>query len=112
MMYLKDNYDNPEIYITENGIGMDGSGDEEKDADDGYRINHMREHIREIARCIKAGANIKGYYNWSIMDTFEAMCGGYKSKFGLVQINFDTLKRTPRKSWYFYQNVIRNNRVN
>ena len=54
---------------------------------------------------------MKGYFHWSIMDTNELYAGGYKFMFGLVQINFETLERIPRKSWYYYQQVIREGRV-
>ena len=111
IMYLKKEFNDPEIYITENGIAKEGSSDEISDADDDYRINYLREHLRAVSRSIKAGANVKGYYHWTIMDTYETHSGGYKLKFGLVQINFDNLKRTPRKSWKYYRNIIKNNAV-
>jgi beta-glucosidase len=63
-----------------------------------------------VHRCLTAGADVRGYYYWSIMDTFEAM-SGYRYRFGLVNIDFDTLKRTPRKSWSSYQKIIHHRAV-
>ena len=110
-MYIKETYNNPEVYITENGIARECAGDVTKDTDDDYRISFIHEHFREISRSIQAGANIKGYYYWSNSDTYEGNCGGYRNRFGLVHIDFNTLKRTPKKSWFYYQKVIDSNLV-
>ena len=110
-MYIKKRYNNPEIYITENGTARQSTGDVMKDTDDDYRISFMQEHFREIYRSIQAGARIKGYYHWSNTDTYECNCGGYQNRFGLVHIDFNTLIRTPKKSWFYYQKVIGDNSV-
>ena len=110
-LYLKETYPGKDIIFTENGFGKRKWGNLEEENQDDYRIEYMREHLRACSRAIKAGAPVKGYFHWSIMDTNELYAGGYKFMFGLVQINFETLERIPRKSWYYYQQVIREGRV-
>ena len=63
-----------------------------------------------VARAINAGANIKGYYYWSHFDSLESH-SGYKYKFGLVHVDYETGERTKKKSWYYYQKIIQENRV-
>ncbi|MCC6424451.1 MAG: family 1 glycosylhydrolase [Phycisphaerales bacterium] len=110
VMAVSQRYDNPIIYITENGMAHDGTRADRNLMDDDDRIAYIREHLREVHRCLTAGADVRGYYYWSIMDTFEAM-SGYRYRFGLVNIDFDTLKRTPRKSWSSYQKIIHHRAV-
>ena len=64
-----------------------------------------------MSRAIQAGVPYKGYFHWTIMDTNELYAGGYNYMFGMTQINYETLERTPRKSWYYYQNVIKQGTV-
>ena len=111
VMFLKEKYGNPEMYITENGVSMKREKFEEPTSTkDPYRIKHMREHMRACARCIQSGANLKGYMNWTIMDTYEG-AAGYTCDFGLIQVDFVTKKRTPRDSYYFYSEVIKRNKI-
>lgn len=84
------------LYITENGIA---------DAPDSRRSEYLVEHLKEIARARKAGADIRGYYHWSLIDNFEWI-KGFEPRFGLVHIDYQTLARTPRSSYGVYQNVI------
>ena len=109
-MYVKQRYNNPEIYVTENGISCEIEKSDAQVVDDPDRISFMREHLREVSRAIHAGADIRGYYYWANMDTFEAT-SGFRYKFGLIDIDRDSLKRSPRSSWYYYQNCIANNTV-
>ena len=111
LAYLSDNYPGKNIIITENGIGVKKWGNYEEELHDDYRINYMREHLRSLSRAIKAGFPVIGYFPWSIMDTSELRSGGYTLMFGLVQIRYETLERVPRDSWYFYQKVIDESRV-
>ena len=111
LLYLKQEYPGKEIIIAENGISRKKCGDLELELDDEYRIDYMREHLREVSRAIASGAPVRGYFHWSIMDTNEAYAGGYDHIFGLVQINYKTLERRRRKSWYYYQNLIKNREV-
>ena len=107
LVYLRNTYPGMDIYISENGTGIKtDSNPSDKELNDDYRINYMREHLREVSRAISAGVPVKGYFHWTIMDTSEHVCGGYTLKFGLLQVDFETKKRTPRKSWYYYQNII------
>jgi beta-glucosidase len=108
---MMETYPGKEIIFTENGFGKRKWGNMEEENQDDYRISYLREHLRACSRAIKAGAPVKGYFHWSIMDTNELYAGGYKFMFGLTQINFETLERIPRKSWYYYQQVIREGRV-
>lgn len=111
LMYLKNRYPGVPIFITENGIGRKKCGDYEKELDDEYRVQYMREHLRALARAYQAGVPVQGYFCWSIMDTNELYAGGYHYIFGLMQVRYDTLERVPRKSWYYYQKVIANRMV-
>ena len=62
----------------------------------------------ELAKSIQDGANISGYFHWSILDNFE-WARGYTERFGLVHVDYETQKRTPKDSAYWYRDVIKNN---
>ena len=84
------------IFITENGIA---------DGKDQYRKEFTQEHLLEIAKEIKSGADIRGYYHWSLLDNFEWV-KGFGPRFGLVEVDYKTLERKPRPSFYWYQSAI------
>ena len=109
---LNKDYPNKDIYITENGIGVKKEGTLDEQLNDDYRISYMREHLRELSKAIDAGLPIKGYFPWSIIDTYEGYAGGYNFIFGLIQVNYETLERRPRKSYHYYKEVIKQGRVN
>jgi beta-glucosidase len=100
-----------ELLITENGRpdGTDHSGDGEQ-PDDQERITFLRDHLAAVHRAIEAGANVKGYLAWSLLDNFE-WAAGYTQRFGLVHVDFDSLKRTPKASADWYRTVVRENAV-
>lgn len=107
LMYVKNTYPSMDIYITENGIGAKRGNDPEAEQNDDFRVNYLREHLRVLSRAIQAGVPVKGYFHWTIMDSTEMICGGYDMMFGLIQVDFKTKERFPRKSWYYYQGIIR-----
>ena len=72
----------------------------------------VQKYLRGVSRAVAAGAPVKGYYHWSIMDTNELYVRGYEHMFGLIQIRYDTLERVPRKSFYYYQKIIAAGAVN
>ena len=105
MMYVTDRYNSPEIYITENGLGVLDSGDKEAELNDDIRISYLREHLRMVVRSIRAGANIKGYYYWSNTDSFE-YGAGYRYRFGLTYVDWESGKLVHKKSWSYYKKII------
>lgn len=109
LMYFKEHYDNPKVYLTENGFATDRVK-HGADLDDQERINYLKEHLRELSRASKAGANVNGYFLWSILDTFECF-NGLRYQFGLNHVDLESKKRTKRKSWYFYQQCIKKNKL-
>lgn len=108
--YIREQYDDPEIYITENGMAHHVHRPHDTLMEDDDRIHFIREHLREISRAISEGAKIRGYYYWSHFDSYEAI-RGYNLRFGLVHVDFDTLKRTTKKSWHYYKSCIETNLV-
>lgn len=110
MLYLTEQYDHPEIYVTENGLGVLDPKDHEKNINDDHRIAYIREHLRMISRAIKAGADVKGYYYWSHFDSLESR-SGYQWRFGLTYVDFPTGKREKKKSWHYYQKIIKDGKV-
>ncbi|MCM3786309.1 GH1 family beta-glucosidase [Neobacillus mesonae] len=100
-------YGNIEIYITENGACINDEV-ENGQVKDFRRISYLQQHIAQLHRAITDGINLKGYMAWSMMDNFE-WAEGYRMRFGLVHVDYRSLVRTPKESFYWYQNVIRNN---
>ena len=86
------------IYITENGLA---------DGDDTRREEFIREHLFWIHKAIEEGADVRGYFHWSLLDNFE-WDKGFWPRFGLIEVDYETLERKPRKSFYAYRDIIKN----
>lgn len=110
LVRINGEYNHPLIYITENGAGF-GEDDDRLVAGrvhDKLRQDYLKRHIAEVRRAIQSGVNLKGYYVWSCFDNFE-WTSGYKSRFGLIYVNFETQQRIWKDSAIFYQSCIRSN---
>ena len=108
LVRLNDDYPNlPPVYITENGAAYDDAVINGS-CDDPRRIDYLDLHLRAIRDAIDEGVDVRGYYQWSLLDNFEWALG-YDKRFGLVHVDFDTMDRTPRASAYWYRDVIRRN---
>ncbi|MFZ1719912.1 MAG: glycoside hydrolase family 1 protein [Candidatus Moraniibacteriota bacterium] len=99
LMDLK-RYNKP-IFITENGIA---------DAKDSMREEWIRKSLVALHRAMTHGADVRGYLHWSLLDNFE-WDKGYWLRFGLIAIDRQTMKRTPRPSAYTYAEVCRTNQL-
>jgi beta-glucosidase/6-phospho-beta-glucosidase/beta-galactosidase len=75
---------------------------------DPRRIEYLDLHLRAVKDAIDEGVDVRGYYQWSLMDNFEWALG-YDKRFGLVHVDFDTLERTPRDSAHWYREVVKRN---
>ncbi|XP_070205868.1 lactase/phlorizin hydrolase-like isoform X2 [Littorina saxatilis] len=104
--WLKTQYNNVTVYITENGVS-----DRNSTLRDTFRSDYMRDHIDEVLKAIRLdGCNVKGYTSWSLMDNFE-WARGYSEKFGLHWVNLTdpARPRVPKASSRFYTSLIKDN---
>ncbi|QUM67583.1 6-phospho-beta-galactosidase [Staphylococcus delphini] len=104
IMRVKNDYPNyKKIYITENGLGYK---DEfvNNTVQDNARIDYVKQHLEVIADAIEDGANVKGYFIWSLMDVFS-WSNGYEKRYGLFYVDFETQERYPKKSAYWYKKL-------
>nr|AEB61485.1 beta-glucosidase [Consolida orientalis] len=103
LLYIKKKYQNPVIYITENGIGElnnDTLSLKEK-LNDHMRVDYHDKHLKSVLRAIKEGVDVRGYFAWSFLDNFE-WADGYTVRFGLNYVGFKTMRRYPKRSanWF------------
>ncbi len=111
LMWIKEKYNNPMMIITENGAGF-GERDEKLvngKVNDALRADYISRHIDAALRAKQDGANLHGYTVWSLFDNFEWIFG-YKSRFGMVHVNFETQERIPKQSFYEYKKIIGNHK--
>ncbi|MEU6402188.1 GH1 family beta-glucosidase [Streptomyces sp. NPDC046985] len=89
------------LYITENGAAYPDKVDGDGRVHDPERIAYLHGHLTAVRRAIADGADVRGYYLWSLMDNFE-WAYGYAKRFGAVYVDYATLERTPKSSgrWY------------
>lgn len=100
----------PPLYITENGCSYDDGPDPETGrVDDTRRIAYHDGHVRALHRAMAEGADVRGYFIWSILDNFE-WAEGYRQRFGLVHVDYETLARTPKASYAWYRDLIKSGR--
>lgn len=100
-------YRPPSIYITENGIPVPDDVDHDGQVRDYRRIRYLRDHLFQVHRASETGIPVKGYFHWSLTDNFE-WAFGYRMRFGLVFVDFDTQERTIKESGRWYAQVIEN----
>ncbi len=98
------------IEITENGCSYGDYPDANGRVADNRRIDYYREHLRELARAIRDGADVRGYHAWSILDNFE-WAEGYTQRFGLVYIDFPTQRRYMKDSAKWFSKIASTNTV-
>ncbi|MGN0065115.1 MAG: GH1 family beta-glucosidase [Nocardioides sp.] len=95
----------PPIYITESGASYNTGPDADGVVDDQARIDYLAAHLTAVSEAVNRGVDIRGYYTWSLMDNFE-WAEGLTQRFGLVHVDYDTLKRTPKRSFDWFADVI------
>ncbi len=105
--FLHARYGKP-IVITENGLSSRDWVSVDGAVHDPSRIDFMTRYLRELHRATLAGVPVLGYFHWSIMDNFE-WSEGYKDRFGLIHVDYQTQKRTLKDSAYWYKQVIATN---
>ena len=110
VLYLKEKYGNPKLFLNENGCAMPDAPDEQGFVADWDRINYIRAHIHALHEAMEAGANVHGYFAWSFFDNFEWE-RGYSKRFGLVRVSYETLERIPKQSAYWFRDVIQKNAI-
>jgi beta-glucosidase len=109
-MRITNDYNCPAIEITENGCAYsDGPGPGGVIADE-RRIEFHRGYLTELRRAIRDGADVRGYYAWSLLDNFE-WAEGYSARFGLVYVDFATQKRIMKASGRWYAKLIAGNAI-
>ncbi len=109
LLWLKNRYGNPPVYITENGAAFpDPPSVDGAVLEDPMRVDYLRTHLRAVHDAIGKGADVRGYLAWSLFDNLE-WAYGFSKRFGLVHVDYRTLRRTPKASAHFYSRVIASN---
>jgi len=102
-------YEPAAIYITENGAAFPDVRVHDGAVHDIERTAYLESYIGAVGRAIAKGAPVKGYFVWSLLDNFE-WGFGYSKRFGIVYIDFPTLERVPKDSFYWYRDMIASRR--
>lgn len=107
LLSIKEKYGNPTMIITENGAAFEDIVSEDQ-VHDPLRVRFLADYMGEASRAIQDGANIKGYFIWSLTDNFEWSLG-YSARFGLVYVDFNNQKRFIKDSGYWIAEMIKRN---
>ncbi len=111
---IYDRYQKP-LFVVENGLGAVDVADDNGYVEDDYRISYLRDHIKEMKAAVELdGVDLLGYTTWGPIDLVSAGTGEMKKRYGFIYVDRDnegngTLKRSKKKSFYWYQKVIETN---
>ncbi|XP_077254150.1 beta-glucosidase 12-like isoform X2 [Tasmannia lanceolata] len=108
LTYTKEKYNNPVIYITENGVDelRNDSLPLFEDLNDNMRIESYCQHIKYVHQAIGEGVDVRGYFAWALVDDFEWNTG-YTVRFGLAFVDYNNdLKRIPKESAYWFSQLL------
>ena len=97
------------IVITENGLSNRDWVDRNGEVHDDQRVDFIETHLEALSRAGKSDVDLHGYFHWSLMDNFE-WNHGYRERFGLVHVDYQTFERTKKKSFYRYSEIIAQSR--
>lgn len=109
LRWIKNRYDDPIIYVTENGLSVKGESDMPlaEALNDQERIDYLKGYVSEMWKAITFDkVKVQGYYHWSLLDNFE-WSDGYSVRFGLVHVDYTNQKRTLKASAKTYADMIK-----
>ncbi len=107
---FKNDYGNLPVFIAENGAAYDDKVEADGAVHDGDRVAFLYDHLAAVAKAASEGCNVKGYLCWSLLDNFE-WAFGLSKRFGIVRVDYETFKRTPKDSYRFFADVIMNGKL-
>jgi beta-glucosidase len=107
IMTVHRDYGAPEIVITENGIAREDQVEPDGTICDSYRIKYLKSHLEQVDIALTDGAKVRGYCCWSLLDNLEWDMG-WGQRFGLIYVDYQTLKRTVKESGWWYRDMIIN----
>jgi beta-glucosidase len=111
LVWFTERYGRMPLYITENGAAFyDPPVASDGRVEDPLRVAYLRRHLHAVLDAIDRGADVRGYCVWSLLDNYEWALG-YSKRFGIVHVDYETQKRTPKNSARFYADVIKANGV-
>ncbi len=99
----------PPLYVTENGSAWEDMVGEDGRVEDPDRVAYLEDHLDAVASAIEEGADVRGYFVWSLLDNFE-WAWGYDKRFGIVHVDYDSQLRTVKRSGHVYAEIIRAHR--
>lgn len=106
LVYTKERYNNPTIYITETGMGDANNMTMIESTKDIQRVNFYETHLTAVQEAIEKGVNVKGFFAWSFLDNFE-WSSGYTLRFGLNYVDYNSgLKRYPKQSALWFKKFL------
>ena len=109
LVRLQRDYALPTIHITENGAAFGDVRGHDGSVRDPERREYLAAHVDAVAQAVAAGVPVTGYFVWSLLDNFE-WAHGYSKRFGLVYVDYPTLARVPKSSFYWYRDLIARHR--
>ncbi|MFI7599500.1 GH1 family beta-glucosidase [Actinoplanes sp. NPDC049681] len=109
LVRLHQDYPGLPLVVTENGAAFDDTADESGAVADEDRTAYLAEHIAAVAAAREQGADVRGYFAWSLLDNFE-WAEGYAKRFGIVHVDYTTQRRTPKQSALWYRDTISRHR--
>ncbi|MGW7350785.1 GH1 family beta-glucosidase [Streptomyces sp. Z26] len=98
------------LYVTENGAAYDDKPDADGRVDDPERTRYLHQHLTAVHEAMAAGADVRGYFLWSLLDNFE-WAYGYSKRFGIVRVDYETQARVPKASAEWYAELARTGRL-
>ncbi|MGA5761107.1 GH1 family beta-glucosidase [Nonomuraea bangladeshensis] len=105
LLRLHRDYPGLPLMITENGAAFPDPVGEDGLVHDADRVDYLRRHLSAVAEAIAGGADVRGYFVWSLMDNFE-WAHGYAKRFGIVRVDRETMERTWKDSAHWYRDVV------
>ena len=110
LVRLHEEYAVPPVYITENGAAYDDVVGPDGTVDDQDRLTFIDLHLRAVHEAMERGVDVRGYFAWSLLDNYE-WAYGYRQRFGIVHVDYDTQVRTPKASARWYADVAATGRL-
>jgi beta-glucosidase len=110
LVRLTEDYAPPAMYVTENGAAFGDVRVHDGAVHDPERIAYLDSYVGSVGRAIADGAPVKGYFVWSFLDNFE-WAHGFSKRFGVVYVDYPTLERVPKDSFYWYRDLIAGHRT-